>query len=77
MRAPILEELDLIARHPRKDHVIMIDDMRQFNGRDFEATREEIEAAVMDINPAYKITYIDSYQGKKLNFEKDILLAQV
>jgi len=32
--SPILQELDLIKAHPRRDHCILIDDSRLFTGVD-------------------------------------------
>jgi hypothetical protein len=71
---PLIEELEQISRHPVKNHVIMIDDMSSlpagglYETTDF--TREDVEAAVLRINPSYQIEYFD--RGGT-----DVLLAYV
>lgn len=71
---PLIEELTIISRHPIKSHVILIDDMRCWTKDAVGFGREEIEAAVRAINPAYEITYIDGVDPVTPN---DILVARV
>lgn len=72
--APLLEELAIIARHPIKTHVLLLDDMRlcgQGNWRII--TRDKLTAVIKAINPLYVIEYVDS----KLRMPNDILVAHV
>jgi hypothetical protein len=60
---PLIEELDHIAKHPIKNHVIMIDDMSSLPKgcvyKTTEFSRKDVEDAVMRINASYKISYFD------------------
>ncbi len=60
---PLIEELGLIAKHPIKNHVIMIDDMTSLPvGGVYKTTtfsRYDVEQAVLRINPNYNISYFD------------------
>jgi len=71
--APLLKELDIIARHPRRDHIIMIDDVRLF-GKNYWGlvTEKAVLGGLRDINPDYKIVY----ENSKL-YPDDILVAYV
>lgn len=69
---PILKELEAIARHPIKTHTILIDDIRCCGTSDFDfVERDEIIAAILAINPAYRIHFEDSYCAN------DILVATI
>lgn len=60
---PILEELAIIAKNARKDHIIMIDDMRCCGTPLFDnITKAQIEQAVLRINSNYTIQYLDSWE---------------
>ena len=55
---PILRELEAIAAHPIKTHTILVDDVRCFSTPVLDDIAvAEIEAAILAINPAYRITY--------------------
>jgi len=77
--SPLLLELDAIAQHERKDHVILIDDLRILEGREHNMwgsgnkplTREVLEKKVLEINPQYVISYLDGHAPK------DILYARI
>jgi hypothetical protein len=73
VKYPILYELAQIKQHHRKDHTIIVDDVRLWEGvsaeRDFSL--EDIINSLMSINPDYKITYAD---GTEPN---DILIASL
>jgi hypothetical protein len=60
---PLIEELAHIARHPVKDHVILIDDMSSLpKGCLYKTTtftRKDVEDAILHINDDYKISYFD------------------
>lgn len=68
---PLLAELEQISRLQRKDHILLIDDVRCF-GNILKETNEQIKDSLLKINSEYNIKYIDS----KLS-PKDILLATV
>jgi hypothetical protein len=51
---PIVEELRTVFGHPVKDHVILIDDARLFNGTDDYPTIEEIKRIVDGIGLDYE-----------------------
>lgn len=70
---PLYEELDIIAKHPIKNHVIAIDDVRMWRReyncwKDVNAT--EITERVLTINHSYKIYFCDS-----INAYRDIFVA--
>jgi len=77
---PLLDELDAIKSLERKDHVILIDDLRIFN-KPFPPWGEksygdinfldEIQRKLLEINPEYKFTALDGV------IEYDVLVAAV
>jgi hypothetical protein len=70
--SPILEELDGIAQHFIKTHTILIDDIRYLETVHFDyVTLEEIIRKILEINPAYKITFEDGY------IPNDVLVAYI
>lgn len=57
-KCPLEDELQIIAQHPIKNHIIMIDDMRCAGTVEFDyKSRELIENAILKINPNYTIVY--------------------
>lgn len=56
---PLLRELEQIAQHPNKRHTILIDDVTMFP--EFGTSLEEVTAALLRINPEYRITRIDGW----------------
>ena len=50
---PILYELDTIFSHPVKNHVVLIDDARCFNGEDNYPTIKEVRDLVKDQRPEW------------------------
>jgi hypothetical protein len=50
---PIFEELDCIFRHPVKNHVILIDDARLFNGTNGYPTLGEVKEAAETTRPDF------------------------
>ena len=56
---PLIEELEIIARHPVKDHVLLIDDVRLFGNYLPGITVEIVKNAVRKINPAYQFSFED------------------
>ena len=71
-RCPLLAELDVIKQHSIKTHTLLIDDMRLFGkaAHDF-ITIEQVKQKILEINPNYKISFLDS------NVKNDILLAKI
>jgi hypothetical protein len=53
--SPILQELDCILSHPIKNHVILIDDAREFSGRKGYPTMEEVIDLVAGKRPELRI----------------------
>jgi hypothetical protein len=73
---PIMEELAAIAKHPIKNHTILIDDMRLLRDKPdvwkpFTLCICDIEEFIHVINPDYVITF--GYG----EVDNDILIAQV
>lgn len=61
---PVIEELNTISKHNRKDHIILIDDARLFKitGKlihnftgEFEISLDRVYDAIYSINPSYVI----------------------
>lgn len=62
-KCPLETELSIIAKHPIKTHTIMIDDMRCCNTDYFDfKTKDQIEQALLKINPNYKFIYENSWE---------------
>ena len=75
--SPLLDELDIIARHPIKTHTILVDDLRCWNVNDinyqsYQFGLNEIQEKIRAINPEYVFTIEDSAM-----FTKDILVAKI
>lgn len=63
--SPVLDELDIIASSPFKDHTIIIDDCRLFGSAEWSGvSKEDAIAKIMSINPEYKIHYLDGHAPK-------------
>jgi len=72
IECPLLRELELISRHPIKNHKILIDDMRLWRVNSiYGFGDEEIRRAILKINPTYKFNYENGY------VKNDILVATV
>ena len=54
---PIVQELKHIFAHPIKKHVLVIDDMRCFDGTNDYPVRAELEKFIADTATGYKISY--------------------
>lgn len=58
--SPVLDELDIIASSPCKEHTIIIDDCRLFGSAEWDyVSKDDAIAKIMKINPNYKIHYTD------------------
>ena len=73
---PLLEELDQIKKHPRKDHTILIDDMHCCGLPAFdELTKEDLITKILEINPNYVITYVPG--GAKGEYPENVMVAYI
>ena len=69
---PVFRELQAIAKHPVKNHNILIDDMREFVKPCYgNVSKKDLEAAILKINPNYKFKYYDGV------VEEDVLAAYI
>lgn len=50
--SPIVKELEAIRAHPTRGHVVLIDDMRYFNGGDGYLHLEELVQWIRSVDPA-------------------------
>lgn len=70
--SPVLDELDIIASHPCKEHTIIIDDCRLFGSAEWSfVKKEDAIERIMKINPKYYIHYLDGHA------RNDVLWATV
>jgi hypothetical protein len=70
---PLIEELNQIKSLKRNDHVILIDDVRMMDTREWDNLKKsDVERKVMEINSEYKLYYIDSVSAPN-----DIMVAHV
>lgn len=78
---PLMEELyaiEKLAKNGRKDHTILIDDIRiirsciwgdtRYDSRTFE---DKLKNKILDINPDYQFSYLNGYQ------KDDVLMARI
>ncbi len=73
---PLVEELDAISNLERKDHIILIDDVRIIrscvwgdNRYDSKTFENILKKKLLDINPNYQFSYLKGYQ------DNDVLMA--
>lgn len=79
---PLLQELDIIGRHTRNDHTIMIDDRRMMGYKEqpgdygFKEWGNILESLVknklLEINPNYSFAFEDT-----VNAKQDLIVAYV
>lgn len=50
---PVVQEILSIFSHPNKRHIIVIDDMREFNGTHDYSTLHDLEAIIRERGPEY------------------------
>ena len=60
---PVVQELNIILEHPIKNHVILVDDARLFDGTNGYPTIESCRLAVLNFLP-----------GHKLEVENDVII---
>lgn len=72
INCPILQELQQIAKHPIKNHTILIDDVRLFGTHFFDFIElEEAKNIIKSINPKYIFYFEKGY------VDNDVLVAKV
>jgi len=79
---PLLQELEIISRHPIKSHVLLIDDRRMMGHETHpggwisqewtDILEEHVMKSIYTINPDYNIYYEDTVNGKQ-----DLIIAKV
>lgn len=70
--SPVLDELNLIKEYGIQTHSIFIDDRRLFGSSEWSGVKEEDAMKIIkDINPEYKIHFLDGH------IEKDVVCATV
>lgn len=70
--SPILEEIAAIGQHKIKNHTILIDDVRLFGTEEFDnVTKDQVIAAIKQINKDYEISFEDGY------IANDVLVAKI
>jgi hypothetical protein len=52
---PIISELEAIAKHPRRDHCILIDDVSCFGQEEGYPSIEKVREMLLKINPAFQV----------------------
>ena len=72
---PLVKELEIIARHPRKDHTIIIDDVRLF--KIFGTNGGKICKLLKEINPNYHIHYLRGLVDGFVIKRNQVLVAEV
>jgi len=70
---PLVKELQIIAEHPRKDHTIIIDDVRLFELH-FGTNIAQVKSLLLDINPNYQFRFMDNDFGNMI-MENNTLVA--
>ena len=69
---PIMGELARIKEHHIKDHIILVDDVRDFGTTaTANITLDQVKAAILEINPGYKFSFEDT------GIENNVLVAQI
>ena len=66
---PLYAELDVISKHKRNDHIILIDDIRDVHNCYMRVTLNDLIQKIKSINSNYKIYYVDGHTTN------DILVA--
>lgn len=69
--SPLMQELEIIKRHPIKTHTIIIDDLRCWEKPHYDFDKQDIINFVKTINPDYRILYENGH------VENDIMVAHI
>ena len=73
---PLVQELEIIKCHSRKEHTIVIDDVRLFESY-FSTTLEKVTEVLLSINPSYDIDLVPGLDLNGLYISDDVLVAKV
>jgi hypothetical protein len=57
--SPVVQELECILGHPCKDHVVLIDDARLFQGKNDYPSIQELAALLQSKGPDYRLSISD------------------
>lgn len=69
--SPLMQELEIIKKHPIKTHTILIDDLRCWEKPHYEFDKNDIVDFLKSINPEYEIAYEDGH------VKNDIVVAYI
>lgn len=73
-KLPLVGEINAIGQHSRKDHFVLIDDLRDYrHGQDKDLPRgeEQLREELLKVNPEYQFKYEHGH------IENDILVAYI
>lgn len=73
---PLVKELNIIACHPRKDHIIIIDDVSYFE-HNFGTSIEEIKLLLHKINPDYQIHFIPGIVDGGAIVPEEVMIVEI
>ena len=76
-QCPLLHEIEAIKESSIKDHIIFMDDQRQFGTHYFDnITREQYFNKVLEINTGYKFKHLDGgFSDGQQHLPDDIIVA--
>lgn len=72
---PLVKEIQIIAKHPRKDHTVIIDDVRLFGL--FNTTVKKVRLMLLEINPDYRIYFIKGVVEYGKVKSNEIMIAEI
>ena len=72
---PLMKELEIITKHSRRDHTIIVDDVRLFEL--FGTSITWVKNILLKINPIYQFCFIDGITNEKVILKDNILIADV
>jgi hypothetical protein len=71
IESPLMQELEIISKHPIKTHTLIIDDLRCWHKEIQGFDTEIIKSKCLEINPGYSFIFEDGF------IENDILVAKI
>lgn len=69
--SPLMQELEIIKKHPIKNHTLIIDDLRCWEKPHYVFDKNDIINFLKKINPNYDIVYENGH------IENDIMIASI
>ena len=69
--SPLIQELEIIKRHPIKTHTLIIDDLRCWEKPHYDFDKSDVLEFIKTINPDYEIVYEEGH------IMDDILVAYI